>query len=95
MHASNALEVIAMAMLTVRNLSDEVHRALRVRAAQHGQSMEAEVREILELAISPQGRVKLGSLLADMGRQARLSDAEFALLEQVRDKTPAPPQSFE
>ena len=95
MHASNALEVIAMAMLTVRNLSDEVHRALRVRAAQHGQSMEAEVREILELAISPQGRVKLGSLLADMGRQARLSDDEFALLEQVRDKTPAPPQSFE
>lgn len=36
-----------MAMLTVRKLSDEVHRALRVRAAQHGQSMEAEVREIL------------------------------------------------
>jgi hypothetical protein len=55
MHASNAFEVIAMAMLTVRNLSEEVHRALRVRAAQHGQSMEAEVREILESAISPKG----------------------------------------
>jgi plasmid stability protein len=26
-----------MAMLTVRNLPDDVHRALRVRAAQHGQ----------------------------------------------------------
>ena len=67
-----------MAMLTVRNLSEEVHRALRARAAQHGQSMEAEVREILESAISPKGRVKLGSLLADMGRQAKLSDEEFA-----------------
>jgi antitoxin FitA len=95
MHASNAFGVIAMAMLTVRNLSEEVHRALRVRAAQHGQSMEAEVREILELAISPKGRVKLGSLLADMGRQAKLSDEEFAVFEQVRDKTPARPLSFE
>jgi plasmid stability protein len=95
MHASNAFEVIAMAMLTVRNISEEVHRALRVRAAQHGQSMEAEVREILESTISPKGRVKLGSLLADMGCQARLSDEEFAVFEQVRDKTPARPVSFE
>lgn len=84
-----------MAMLTVRNISDEVHRALRVRAARHGHSMEAEVRAILESATSPRGRVKLGSLLADMGRQARLSDAEFAVFEQVRDKTPARTVSFE
>jgi plasmid stability protein len=95
MHAPNAFEVIAMAMLTVRNISEEVHRALRVRAAQHGQSMEAEVREILESAISPHGRVKLGSLLADMGRQARLSDEEFAVFEQVRDKTPSRTVNFE
>jgi plasmid stability protein len=84
-----------MAMLTVRNISDEVHRALRVRAARHGHSMEAEVREILESAISPQGRVKLGSLLADIGRRAKLTEDEFALFEQVRDKTPARPVSFE
>lgn len=84
-----------MAMLTVRNIPEPVHRALRVRAAQHGHSMEAEVREILEAAISPQGRVKLGSLLADVGRQARLSDEEFAVFGQVRDKTPTPPVSFE
>lgn len=84
-----------MAMLTVRNLPDEVHRALRARAALHGQSMEAEVREILESAISPQGRVKLGSLLAEMGREAKLRDEEFAVFEQVRDKSPARPVSFE
>jgi plasmid stability protein len=84
-----------MAMLTVRNITDEVHRALRVRAAQRGHSMEAEVREILESAVSPQGRVKLGSLLADMGRRAKLSDEEFAVFEQVRSKTPARPVSFE
>lgn len=84
-----------MAMLTVRNLPDEVHRALRVRAAQHGHSMEAEVREILESAVAPEGRVKLGSLLADIGRQARLTDEEFAVFEQVRDKTPTRPPNFE
>jgi len=86
---------LKMAMLTVRNLPDEVHRALRVRAAQHGHSMESEVREILESAVSPQGRVKLGTLLADMGRQAKLSDEEFAVFEQVRDKAAARPVSFE
>jgi len=84
-----------MAMLTVRNLPDEVHRALRVRAAQHGHSMEAEVRQILESAISPEGRVKLGSLLADMGRRAKLSDDEFAVFEQVRSKAPARAVNFE
>lgn len=84
-----------MAMLTVRNIPDEVHRALRMRAAQHRQSMEAEVREILETAVSPQGRVKLGSLLADIGRRAKLTEEEFAVFEHVRDKTPARPVSFE
>ncbi len=84
-----------MAMLTVRNLPDEVHRALRVRAATHGRSTEAEVREILAAAVKPEGRVKLGSLLAEIGRQTALSDEEFALFEQVRDKEPARTVSFE
>ena len=88
-------KVVKMPMLSVRNISDEVHRALRVRAAQHGHSMEAEVREILESVVSPTGRVKLGSLLADMGKRAKLSEAEFAVFERVRDKTPARPVSFE
>ena len=63
---------VKMAMLTVRKLPDAVHRALRVRAARRGHSMEAEVRGILESAVTPAGRVKLGSLLADVGRQAKL-----------------------
>jgi antitoxin FitA len=88
-------EAMKMAMLTVRNLPDEVHRALRTRAAQHGQSMESEVREILQSAVSPAGRVKLGSLLADMGRQARLTDQEFDTFARVRDQAPARPPSFE
>lgn len=77
-----------MAMLTVRNLPDEVHRALRVRAAQHGRSMEAEVREILEATVAPKGRVKLGSLLAEIGQKARLTEEEAAVFDDVRDNSP-------
>jgi antitoxin FitA len=88
-------EVMNMATLTLRNIPDELHRALCSRAAQHGRSVEAEVRGILESAISPEGRLKLGSLLANMGRRAKLTDEEFAVFEQVRCKAPAHPVSFE
>jgi plasmid stability protein len=84
-----------MAMLTVRNLPDEVHRALRVRAASHGRSTEAEVREILEAAVKPEGRIKLGSLLAEIGRQTGMTDEEFSLLQQVRGKDHARAADFE
>ncbi len=77
-----------MAMLTVRNLPDEVHRALRVRAALRGHSVEAEVNDILRTAVLPEGRVKLGSLLADIGRQAARTEEETAVIEQVRDTSP-------
>ena len=36
-----------MATLTVRNIPDEALAKLRVRAAEHGRSMEAEAREAL------------------------------------------------
>lgn len=37
-----------MASIMVRNLDEDIKRRLRVRAARHGRSMEAEVRAILE-----------------------------------------------
>lgn len=83
-----------MAMLTVRNLPEEVHRALRVRAAERGRSTEAEVRAILEEAVKPEGRVRLGSLLADLGRRAELTDEDFAAFAQ-RETTAAQPMNFE
>ena len=50
-----------MPSLTVRNLPDETHRALRVRAARHGRSTEAEVRAILEETVRPAERLKIGT----------------------------------
>jgi len=84
-----------MAMMTVRNIPDEIYRGLRVQAAMHGQSAEAEMRSILESAIKNRNRIKLGSLLLEIGKQARLTDDEFSIISQVRDKTPAEPVSFE
>ena len=84
-----------MAMLTVRNLPDEVHRALRVQAALHGQSTEAEVREILAAAVKPPSRVLLGDALAALGRQVGLTNEDVAVLQQSQDQTPAQPLRFE
>lgn len=82
-----------MAVLTIRNVSAEVHRALRVRAAAHGRSTEAEVRDILENCVKPEQRLRMGDALAAMGRRAGLTDEDFVIFQH--DKTPAEPMGFE
>ena len=82
-------------MLTVRNLPDDVHRALRVRAAQHGRSTEAEVRDILAIAVKPENRVRLGEALAALGRRIGLTNEDFEVFDPVRNNTPAEPLRFE
>ena len=84
-----------MAVLTIRSVPEDVHRALRVRAAQHGRSTEAEVREILAAAVKPESCVRMGDALAAIGRKIGLTDEDFADLESVRDRTPAEPPRFE
>jgi antitoxin FitA len=84
-----------MPAVTIRNLSEETHRAIRVRAASHGRSTEAEIREILEAAVRPVERVKLGSLLASIGRRAGLTNADVDFFQRARDHTPVEPMSFE
>jgi plasmid stability protein len=84
-----------MAMLTVRNLPDEVHRALRVRAAQHGHSTEAEVREILAVAVKPESRLQLGEALSALGRKIGLTNEDFEVFNPIGNKTPVEPLRFE
>ena len=79
-----------MAVVTVRNLPAETHRALRVRAAQHGRSTEAEIREILEEVVRPAKRVKIGSELAAFGQRLEGLDLDIA-----RDPAPPEPATFE
>lgn len=79
-----------MVAVTIRNIPDETHRALKLRAKQNGQSTEAEIRAILEDAVHKTGKVGLGSLLEDLGKQYGGADLDIA-----RDKTPIAPASFE
>jgi plasmid stability protein len=44
-----------MSALSIRNLDDRVKERLRIRAARHGRSMEAEVRAILTDAVGEPG----------------------------------------
>lgn len=49
-----------MATLTVRNLEEDLVRRLRIRAAEHRRSAEAEHREILRLALVAGGEQEAG-----------------------------------
>jgi len=42
-----------MASITIRNLDEDTKRRLRIRAAEHGRSMEEEAREVLRRAVAP------------------------------------------
>jgi len=79
-----------MPAINVRSLSEATHRALRIRAARHGRSTEAEVRAILDEAVRPITSVKLGSMLSAIGAKFGRTSLDFD-----RDRTPADPASFE
>lgn len=58
-----------MATMTIRNLDDTVKQRLRMRAAQHGRSMEDEARDILRTSLSaetPQAASLVGAIRARM-----------------------------
>jgi plasmid stability protein len=79
-----------MAAIVIRNLSSATHRALQARAAQHSRSTEAEARAILDEAVRPAERIKLGSALAAFGRSVGGLDLDIS-----RDPTPAEPIDLE
>lgn len=74
-----------MSAITVRNLSDETHRALKARAAAHRRSTEAEVRAILDAAVSAPDRPRLGTLLATIGKE---SGADLDISRERVDRAP-------
>ena len=79
-----------MHAMTIRNLPDETHRALKQRAALHGKSTEAEVRAILEEAVRPKQEVGLGTALHEFAMQ--FGGIE---LDITRDPSPARAADFE
>jgi plasmid stability protein len=79
-----------MATLTVRNLDDDIVRRLRIRAAEHGRSAEAEHRALLREALvgneAPPAHVRAAERLAEFRRRTagRGSSPASELLEQSR-----------
>ena len=78
-----------MPAIVVRNVCAETHQALRIRARQHGRSTEAEIRAILDGAVRPATRVRLGSALAAPAKPWGGLDLKIA-----RDKTAAAPMDL-
>ncbi len=78
-----------MASITIRNLDDGLKRRLRIRAAEHGRSMEEEAREILRHAIGkPAAPENLGETIHR--RFAALGGVDIDL--PPREPMPEPPR---
>ena len=76
-----------MASLSVRKLDDDTMDKLRARAAQHGISMEEEVRRIIRLAVSSPDR--LGDFAVDLFSPA-YGESDF----QLPPRESSEPMSF-
>lgn len=78
-----------MASITIRNLDESLKRRLRVRAAEHGRSMEEEVRDIIRQAVgSPMKAENLGEVIHR--RFASLGGVDLPL--PAREPMPEPPR---
>ena len=71
-----------MAQLMVRNLPDQLVRALKQRAAKRNRSAEQEHREILKAALQGPERKRLVDVLADMPNVGE--DSDFVRVQSDR-----------
>jgi plasmid stability protein len=75
-----------MASITIRNLDEATKQALRVRAAEHGLSMEAEARRILREAVgAPAARRDLAKSIRARVEAAGGVELEIPEREPLRD----------
>ncbi len=82
-----------MATLTVRNLDDRIKARLRLRAAAHARSMEAEVRDILNQVLSQTEEVKSG--LGSRLHKQMLGHGGGVEWQSVRRHAPREPMAFD
>jgi antitoxin FitA len=76
-----------MATLTIRGLDDSMKSKLRIRAAEHGRSMEAEAREILyrTLSVSPEKELNLAESIRRRVRKFGGVELTIAPREPLRE----------
>ena len=85
--------MLTLGKLNIRNLSDDVHGRLRVRAAKAGRSMEAEARAILTAACAADGPAvparTLQDWVSDLYGEDRPHGVADALIEERRREAAA------
>jgi plasmid stability protein len=72
-----------MGNLIVRNVDDDIIKALKIRAGKHGISAEAEHRRILEEALKKPKKKSIAQILASMPNVGE--DADFERIQSDRD----------
>jgi antitoxin FitA len=78
-----------MSSITIRNLDPKIKERLRVRAAEHGHSMEAEARRILQTALSEGTRPPERNLYERVrARFAELGGVDLELLDRAPAREP-------
>jgi antitoxin FitA len=70
-----------MATLTIRDFDDDLKTKLRIRAAEHGRSMEAEVRAILHAVLT---RPASGSGMGTRIRQRFAASGDLSIEPPLR-----------
>jgi plasmid stability protein len=80
-----------MASLTIHHLDDATKARLRIRAQQHGRSVQAEAREILERAVAEDKPVRVPGNLADRIRKLVEPFGGFEIPEIEREPPLDPP----
>jgi plasmid stability protein len=68
-----------MASIMIRNLDDGLKSKLRIRAAQHGRSMEEEARHILRIALMEKARQPTNLFAAIRRRIAPLGGVDLTI----------------
>ncbi len=83
-----------MASITIRKLDDSLKKDLRRQAAEHGRSVEAEAREILQAGVRNKGEpIETGAELFERLRKRLASYHDLLPLEPFPDEIlPISPQ---
>ncbi len=80
-----------MASIIIRNLDEKTKARLRVRAAQHGRSMEEEARTLLRAALRDDATPRSNLAEAIRGRFRRLGGVELPLPRREPMREPPKP----
>jgi len=79
-----------MSRVTIRNMDPRVKEQVRLRAARHGRSMEAELRDIVAAAVREEGEPDLAQAI-----RTRFAPLGGVDLEPHPPVTPSAPPAFD